>query len=150
MKNGNAPEARATAKCANRKLSRPESQFDKFRELDEAVACRAYELFESRGCEHGQDLADWLRAESEILQALRIKVIEGQDRLAVEAVIPSFGAEDIEISAEPRRLIINGRTDRTDGEEEENTFLREILARDRPFSLLPVDIDADENTLVKY
>ena len=30
------------------------------------IARRAYELFETRGCEHGHDWEDWLRAESEL------------------------------------------------------------------------------------
>jgi hypothetical protein len=32
----------------------------------EAIAARAYEFFLARGCEHGQDLEDWLRAEREL------------------------------------------------------------------------------------
>ena len=31
-----------------------------------AIASRAYELFETRGCEHGHDWEDWFRAESEL------------------------------------------------------------------------------------
>ena len=31
-----------------------------------AIARRAYELFEARGCEHGHDWEDWFRAESEL------------------------------------------------------------------------------------
>jgi len=31
-----------------------------------AIARRAYELFEMRGCEHGHDWEDWFRAESEL------------------------------------------------------------------------------------
>jgi hypothetical protein len=31
-----------------------------------AIAHRAYELFEMRGCEHGRDWEDWFRAESEL------------------------------------------------------------------------------------
>jgi len=31
-----------------------------------AIAQRAYELFEARGCEHGHDWEDWFRAESEL------------------------------------------------------------------------------------
>ena len=78
MKKRTAPEARAITNLANPKLSRPESQFDKLRKLEEAIAW-ASELFESRGCAHGQDFTDWLRAESEILQPLQIKVSEYQD-----------------------------------------------------------------------
>ena len=31
-----------------------------------AIARRAYELFETRACEHGHDWEDWFRAESEL------------------------------------------------------------------------------------
>jgi hypothetical protein len=32
----------------------------------DVIAVRAYELFLERGAEHGRDLEDWLRAESEL------------------------------------------------------------------------------------
>jgi HSP20 family molecular chaperone IbpA len=121
------------------------------RELEEAIACRAYELFESRGCAHGEDLTDWLRAESEILKPLAIKVSEYKDRLAVEAELPGFSAEEIEVSVEPRRLIISGRTSPA-AKQAENIFFREILAKSSEvltiatFRLLdlPVEVDADK------
>ena len=37
----------------------------------EAVAVRAYELFQARGGEPGRDLDDWLRAEQELQGARR-------------------------------------------------------------------------------
>jgi len=35
----------------------------------EEIAKRAYELFMARGAEHGNDLDDWLLAESELVRA---------------------------------------------------------------------------------
>jgi hypothetical protein len=35
---------------------------------DTKIRRRAYELYESRGCEPGQDEQDWLRAEKELLK----------------------------------------------------------------------------------
>lgn len=35
----------------------------------DAIARRAYELFEKRGREIGHDLDDWLRAEHEVMEA---------------------------------------------------------------------------------
>lgn len=145
-----AREVRATTP-ATPKLIKPESQFDKLREFQEAIARRAYELFESRGCEQEQDLADWLRAESDVLQPLPIKVSEYRDRLAVEAQLPGFRAEEIEVSVEPRQLIISGRTSLTD-KEAENFFSREILAKSTEILIkgtfrlldLPVEIDANK------
>ena len=32
----------------------------------EQIRCRAYELYQARGCKDGHDLEDWLRAEDEI------------------------------------------------------------------------------------
>lgn len=34
----------------------------------EEIAARAYELFLARGGQHGDDLADWFRAEAEVLR----------------------------------------------------------------------------------
>jgi Protein of unknown function (DUF2934) len=33
---------------------------------EDIVRVRAYRFFEERGCEHGHDLEDWLRAKAEI------------------------------------------------------------------------------------
>jgi hypothetical protein len=33
---------------------------------EELIRVRAYRFFEERGCEHGHDLEDWLRAEAEV------------------------------------------------------------------------------------
>jgi hypothetical protein len=35
--------------------------------LEEEIRCRAYELYEARGCEDGHDLEDWFQAEAEIV-----------------------------------------------------------------------------------
>jgi hypothetical protein len=37
----------------------------------DAIRSRAYELYENRGCGHGQDERDWLRAEQEIRKLKR-------------------------------------------------------------------------------
>ena len=34
---------------------------------EEIIRMRAYQLFEQRGCRHGNDLEDWLQAEAEVL-----------------------------------------------------------------------------------
>ena len=143
MKNQTAPEARATTNQSNPKLVSPESHLDRLKQLQEVIACRAYELFEGRGCEHGQDQADWLRAESEILRPVPVKVRESEQSLTVQAELPGFNAEDIQVSAEPRRLIISGSASQANEKETENIFYREILAKDVFRSLdLPLEVDA--------
>jgi hypothetical protein len=48
----------------------------------EAVAQRAYELFLQRGGGEGQDLEDWLRAESELRAAQQVKAPAKRQKLA--------------------------------------------------------------------
>ena len=38
------------------------------------IARRAYDLFLARGCEHGHDREDWLRAERELRDAVDVAV----------------------------------------------------------------------------
>ena len=39
--------------------------------MPDAIAIRAYYLFEARGFEHGHDLDDWLQAESELMAPVK-------------------------------------------------------------------------------
>jgi len=145
MKDQIAPNARVKNNHSSPKLVEPQSHVNRLRQLQEAIACRAYELFENRGGGHGQDFEDWLRAESEILRPVPIKVGESEGSLTLQAELPGFNADMIEVSAEPRRLIISGTTSQSGEREAENTFSREILAKDVFRSLdLPVEIDPNK------
>lgn len=46
----------------------------------EEIAERAYELFMARGGAHGQDVDDWLLAESELLRARLMRQPKAPDR----------------------------------------------------------------------
>jgi hypothetical protein len=51
----NANRAVPVAKASTRAL-----------DVQDAIGAYAYSLYEQRGCEHGHDLEDWLRAEGEV------------------------------------------------------------------------------------
>ena len=74
-----------------------------------AIARRAYELFETRGCEHGHDWEDWFRAESELLRPVSVSMSESEDRISVRANVPGFQDNEHRIGIEPRRLMILGK-----------------------------------------
>jgi hypothetical protein len=69
--------------------------------IHDATAHRAYELFEARGDEHGHDLEDWFRAESELLHRVKVKTWQSEKEVYVNAEIPAFRAEDVKIGVEP-------------------------------------------------
>ena len=61
------PSARAGSRRA---VEAREAAVDQTPEQD-AIARRAYEIYESRGGDHGSDVDDWLQAEREVRQRPR-------------------------------------------------------------------------------
>jgi HSP20 family protein len=78
-----------------------------------AIARRAYELFESRGWEHGHDWEDWFRAESELLRPVSVSLSESEDRISLRANVFGFNEHEIRVSVEPRRILILGKKKET-------------------------------------
>jgi hypothetical protein len=44
---------------------------DRLQQMHDAVAKKAYELYEQRGCRHGRDQQDWLEAERLVRRGMR-------------------------------------------------------------------------------
>jgi HSP20 family molecular chaperone IbpA len=77
-------------------------------EIADAVARRAYDLYERRGREHGHHDEDWRQAQSELVFPVAVTVSDAGTRLTVEAAVPGFDACDVEVCVEPRRITIAG------------------------------------------
>jgi HSP20 family protein len=83
------------------------------KELSQSIARRAYDFFETRGRELGHELEDWLRAESEVLRPVPVELTESDEQLTVRAEVPGFSATEIQVSVEPERLALSGKSERT-------------------------------------
>jgi type II secretory pathway predicted ATPase ExeA len=92
--------------------------FELAQEINDLIANRAYELFESSGFTHGHAREDWLRAESEILLKVPVDVTETETELTVRADVPGFGEKDLEVRIAPRSLCILGRRQETSDQKE--------------------------------
>ena len=77
--------------------------------IHNAIARRAYELFEARDYHHGHDQEDWFRAEAEFLRPVPVHISEFEDHLTVLAQVLGFSAEELQISIEPYRVILAGK-----------------------------------------
>jgi hypothetical protein len=55
----------------NHKKTAPVLQVNEQLSLEEQIAQRAHELWQQRGGEHGNDPADWFRAEREIMSGIK-------------------------------------------------------------------------------
>ncbi len=75
------------------------------------IALRAFEIFEAHGCIHGNDERDWFLAESELLTPVKLHLSESKEQLTVRAGLPGFHRNEINVSLEPRRLSMSGKTE---------------------------------------
>ncbi len=128
-------------------MPEPEGVFDATaREIYESVARRAYELFESRGRQYGNDLEDWLRAEAESLRPIPVEMAEEDDTLTLRAEVPGFNARDLEIKVEPSRLLIRGKKEQTTERKTRKTIYSEFQASEvfRVVSL-PTEINPEKS-----
>ncbi len=82
--------------------------FDRMNETDGLIAERAYEIYQSRGGEHGSDQDDWFRAEQEILHPLAVERDVTDSALRLTAQLPGFDAKDLEVAIGHRRAVICG------------------------------------------
>jgi HSP20 family protein len=120
-----------------------EEIFDEFVAIYDVIARRAFELVESRGGSPGYDMEDWLRAESELLHPVPVNVTDSDAEYIVRAEVPGFCSNDIEISAEPRRLMISGKRETMEQPPNGQTIRSEWCA-DR--ILRAVDLPSDVDT----
>lgn len=85
------------------------SASEQTRRVKEAVARRAYEIFESRGSASWHELEDWRQAESELVRPRCSGQMRLNDTLWVGADASIFDEGTIEIWAAPRQLTICGK-----------------------------------------
>jgi HSP20 family molecular chaperone IbpA len=127
------------------KVVEPQSLSERANQMFQAIAQRAYELFESEGCLHGRDAEHWLRAEAEFLRPVPLTITETEDALTVRAEVPGFTAADLQIGVEPGRLTIGGRREAKEEQKKGKSVIREERSSEilRVISL-PAQVDASK------
>jgi HSP20 family protein len=114
-------------------------------EVHGLVAWRAYELFSASGSTHGHGLDDCLRAESEILKSVPFEIFEKEDVITVEARVPGWSANDIEVHVQPLRLFVSGEPHQQFEERTRKTIhSAESLEQMFRSIHLPMQIDPDK------
>ncbi|HYL55142.1 MAG TPA: Hsp20/alpha crystallin family protein [Gemmatimonadales bacterium] len=116
--------------------------FDHMKATFDAVARRAFEIFETNGRRWGRELDDWFQAERELLHPLHLEVSETAGALTVEVEVPGFTEKDIEINLEPQRLTISGARESAEERKKGKTVYSECRSN-RIFRVvdLPAAVD---------
>ena len=81
---------------------------EQMRRMQEAVAHRAYAIFESRGSGSWHELEDWRQAESELVRPLCCGRMTSGDSLWIGTDARIFEQGTIEIWVAPRKITISG------------------------------------------
>src|SRR5216683_7111311 len=125
-------------------LSAGDPFVERAREINELIARRAHELFESRGCAHGHDREDWLTALSEVLLNVPVDITETEIGLTIRADVPGFSEQDLEVRVAPRSVCITGKRQEASEQKEGETIFSERRSN-QIFRVLdlPCQIDPD-------
>ena len=91
------------------RLTSMENIFEDMRDAFDAIARRAYEIFETNGRQFGRDMEDWFRAERELLHPAYLEITESDNELDAKIEVPGFDAKELEISVAPSRLTLAGK-----------------------------------------
>lgn len=148
MKEPSAPQRREAT--ATVKLVAADDLLNRKNEIHKMIARRAYELFEDHGRVQGHEIDDWIEAEVDVVHGYRHDLKESAEAVVFRAELPcSFSADQLKISVEPRRLMVNGEKE-----------LEVICGGEKPAHMekrtrrifgaeeLPVDVDPSRATAI--
>lgn len=125
----------------------PEAIVTRMNELYDAIARRAFQLFEGDGRTDGRELDHWFKAESEMLHPAHVQIRESDDAITVDAEVPGFNANELQISLEPRRLIISGKRQSKSESKKENVVYNECSSSELLRSVeLPAEVNVSRAT----
>ena len=125
------------------KQNGPMSIVERMQEIHDAIARRAFELFESNGRWPGRELDDWFRAESEFIHPMQVELTESDSHFNVRAEVPGFNTKELEINLDPRRLTVIGKHETKEETKKGKTVYSELRSGE---ILRDVDLPAEVDT----
>ena len=109
MKSSSGAASSSSSREAAPRLVTGDEIRGRMQESHDAVARRAFELFEGSAHEHGHELEHWLQAETELVEAVQFDLEDARDEVVVRAKLPGFTTKDVEVGIEPHRLTVYGK-----------------------------------------
>jgi HSP20 family protein len=105
------------------KPRKAETLINEVEQMRNDIMQRAYDLF----CRHGgQDLDNWLTAESELTWRPAIEVSGGEKQIVVKAAVPGIAARDLEVLVTPDDLLIRAEVKHEHSEKDGDVLVCEL------------------------
>ncbi len=112
------------------KPAESENVFDRLQQMYDSIEKRAFEIFDQNGRGFGNELSDWLQAESELLHPMHLEIAETNEALTVRAEVPGFTAKELDIHVEGNRLTIAGKHESKEESAKGKTIYSERCAKE--------------------
>jgi HSP20 family molecular chaperone IbpA len=133
---------------AVQKVKKPETAPTLLESLDklfEDVRMRAFDLFQRRGALDGGDLDDWFRAEHDLVWAPESELVETDKEFQMTMAVPAMEAKDVQVSALPDAIIVQGETSHMEEKKEGKVHFSEFNEKKlfRRFTM-PAEVDVEQ------
>lgn len=94
-------------------------------------------------------MQDWLRAESELLHPIQVRISESETAFEIKAEAPGFAEKDLEISVEPKHVAIIGERAASEEEKKGRTIYTQTCANQIMRVIeLPTEVNADKSSAI--
>jgi HSP20 family protein len=130
------------------KVVEPKTLSERIDRIHQDIARRAFEIFKIDGGFFGHELDHWFKAEAELLHPVHVKVTESDDAMTVQAEVPGFSANELEVSIESNRLTISGKKEvsKEDRQKGKTIYKEQCSTELLRIIDLPAEVDATKTT----
>jgi HSP20 family protein len=130
------------------KVVEPKALLDRINHIHENIARRAFEIFRNDGKSWGHDLENWFKAEAELLHPVHMNITENDGTINVQAEVPGFSANELQVSVEPQRLTISGKKETTKEDKKKGKTIYQEQCSSELLRIidLPAEVDATKAT----
>jgi HSP20 family protein len=132
------------------KLVEPDILLDRINRIRETIERRAFEIFQNNGNLPGRQMDDWFKAEEALLHPVHMSLAESDSAFTVSVEVPGFAADQLQVSLEPRRLMISGKKETGKEEERKGKVIYREQCSDEILRVidLPAEVDAAKATAI--
>ena len=123
----------------------PQTLFERMNRIHDEISRRAFDLFQRDGS-LGRDLENWFNAEQQLIHPAHINICDSDNALHVQAEVPGFEPNEIEISLEPTRLTISGKKESIQEQQHKAKLVYKELCSTELLRVidLPAEVDPDK------
>jgi len=123
----------------------PQTLFDRMSRIHDEIARRAFDIFQQHGST-GRELENWFNAEQQLVHPVHVNISETDTALQVQAEVPGFEPNDIEISLEPTRLTISGKREANQERQDKGKIIYKELCSSEMLRVidLPAEVDPEK------